>query len=41
MELLPAALQTVLTDVIHWDLKEGRKQRQVFLSGAWVGVCHC
>lgn len=34
IELLPSALQAVLTDVVGWDLEHGRKQRQVFLSGA-------
>lgn len=34
LALLPAALHTVLTDVVRLDLAERRNQRKVFLSGA-------
>ncbi|BEJ04485.1 hypothetical protein CcaverHIS641_0203020 [Cutaneotrichosporon cavernicola] len=38
LDLLPAALHTVLTDVVMWDLKQDRKQQQVFLCGASMGA---
>ncbi|EKD01598.1 lysophospholipase [Trichosporon asahii var. asahii CBS 8904] len=34
LNLLPAAVHAVLSDVAHWDISSGRHQRQVFLSGA-------
>lgn len=36
--LLPSALHAVLTDVVRRDLANGKEQRKVFLSGAYVGV---
>lgn len=32
--LLPASVHAVLTDVVKEDLRKGRQQRKVFLSGA-------
>jgi len=36
--LLPAAIHAVLTDVVQVDLANGREQRKVFLSGAYVAL---
>ncbi|WOO84476.1 Caffeoylshikimate esterase [Vanrija pseudolonga] len=41
IHLLPAAVHTVLKDVVGWDLAHGRTQKQVFISGASMGGWTC